>query len=155
MEKPGRFALAGAAGSQYTGSRNEVDVRARSKLKPGQPGTRKLVGQYGDRLVCVRYRYDALKRRRYTTVEIIVDESDWDPMPSATARREIVSVRIDVREVKLREKVKAAGGRWDVEWQVWRLPMEKVLQLGLGGRVVNGGAAETSGPVHQQPDGPV
>ncbi len=63
-----------------------VHMRARSKLKSGQPGTRKLVEQYGDRLVCVRYRYDALKRRRYTTAEIIVDESDWDPMPSATAR---------------------------------------------------------------------
>ena len=85
-------------------------MRVRSKLKPGQPGTRKLVQQFGERLVCVRYRYDALKRRRYTTAEIIVDESDWDPMPSATARRERVAVRIDVHEVKLREKVKAAGG---------------------------------------------
>jgi hypothetical protein len=84
--------------------------------------------------VRVRYRYDALKRRRYTTAEIIVDESDWDPMPSATARRERVAVRIDVREVKLREKVKAAGGRWDPEKRVWHLPMEQVLQLGLAGR---------------------
>jgi hypothetical protein len=110
-------------------------MRARSKLKPGQPGTRKLVEQCGDRLLCVRYRYDALKRRRYTTAEIIVDESDWDPMPSDTARRERVAVRIEVHEVKLREKVKAAGGRWDPEKRVWHLPMEQVLQLGLEGRV--------------------
>jgi hypothetical protein len=27
--------------------------------RPGQRGTRKLVTRYGDRLVCVRYRYDA------------------------------------------------------------------------------------------------
>ena len=64
-----------------------------------------------------------------------MDESDWDPMPSATARRERVPVRIEVSEVKLREKVKAAGGRWDPEKRVWHLPMEQVLQLGLTGRV--------------------
>ena len=112
-------------------------MRARSKLKPGQPGTRKLLAHYGDRLVCVRYRYDALKRRRYTTAEIIVGESDWDPLPSATARRERVAVQIEVRETKLREKVKAAGGRWDPQRRVWHLPMEQVLQLGLEDRVAH------------------
>jgi len=110
-------------------------MRARSKLKPGQPGTLKLGKQFGDRLVCVRYRYDALKRRRYTTAEIIVDESDWDPMPSATARHERVPVRIEVHEVKLRAKVKSAGGKWNPDKHVWLVPMEQVLQLGLTGRV--------------------
>ena len=125
-------------------------MRARSKLKPGQPGTRKLVKQYGDRLFCVRYRYDVLKRRRYTTAEIIVDESDWDPMPSATARQELVPVRIEVREVKLREKVKTAGGRWDPEKRVWHVPMEQVLQLGLSGRVAKAGQAAPSGSARPQ-----
>jgi len=114
-------------------------MRARSKMTPGQPGTLKLAQQYGDRLVCVRYRYDALKRRRYTTAEIIVDESAWDPLPSATARRERVAVRVAVQEVRLREKVKAAGGRWDPAQRVWRLPMEQVLQLGLQDRVASSG----------------
>lgn len=31
-------------------------MQARSKLKPGQKGTRKLVELYGSRLFCVRYR---------------------------------------------------------------------------------------------------
>ena len=96
-----------------------------------------MVAQFGDRLVCVRYRYDALKRRRYTTAEIIVDESDWDPLPSATARRQLMPVRIAVQETRLREKVKAAGGRWDPEKRVWHLPLEQVLQLGLSDRVVS------------------
>jgi hypothetical protein len=104
-------------------------------MKPGQPGTLKLVTQYGDRLVCVRYRYDALKRRRYTTAEIVVDESEWDPLPSTAARRERVAVRIAVQETTLRAKVKAAGGRWDTEKRVWMLPMEQVIQMGLTGRV--------------------
>ena len=123
-------------------------MRVRSKLKPGQPGTRKLVQQFGDRLVCVRYRYDALKRRRYTTAEVIVDESEWDPMPSATARRERVAVRIEVHEVKLREKVKAVGGRWDPEKRVWHVTMEQVMQLGLTGRVDKAGQV----PLSNAPD---
>ena len=110
-------------------------MRARSKLNPGQPGTLKLLRQYGDRLVCVRYRYDALKRRRYTTAEIVVDESEWDPLPSATARRERVPVRIAIQETTLREKAKTAGGRWDPNQRVWMLPMEQVIQLGLTNRV--------------------
>jgi len=109
-------------------------MRARSTLRPGQPGTRKLVQEYGERLLRVRYRYDALKRKRYTTAEIVVDESPWDPLPSEVARREKVEVRIDVKETRLREKVKAAGGRWNPERRVWLLTVEQVLQLGLAGR---------------------
>jgi hypothetical protein len=30
----------------------------RLKLKPRQKGTKKLLSEYGDALVCVRYRYD-------------------------------------------------------------------------------------------------
>ena len=84
-------------------------MRTRSTLRPGQPGTRKLVEKYGAQLLCVRYRYDALKRKRYTTAEIIVEESAWDPLPSAVARRERVAVRIDAKETRLREKVKVTG----------------------------------------------
>ncbi len=120
-------------------------MRARSKLKPGQPGTRKLTQQYDDRLVCVRYRYGVLQRRRFTTAEIIVDEAEWDPLPSATARRERVAVQVAVHEVKLREKVKAAGGRWDPEQRVWHVPMEQVLQLGLQDRTVPAGIAARGG----------
>ena len=109
-------------------------MRARSTLRPGQPGTRKLVQEYGERLLRVRYRYDAIKRKRYTTAEIIVDQSEWDPLPSEVARREKVAVRIGVAETRLREKVKAAGGRWNPARRLWLLPMEQVLQLGLADR---------------------
>ena len=33
-------------------------MRTRLILKPGQRGTKKLGAKYGDRLLCVRYRYD-------------------------------------------------------------------------------------------------
>ena len=43
------------------------------KLKPGQKGTKKLAEEYGDALVCVRYRYDEAKQVRHKTIELIVE----------------------------------------------------------------------------------
>ena len=53
--------------------------RVRLHLKPGQKGTKQLLAQYGDRLICVRYRYDAQRKKRLKTVELLVAERDWDP----------------------------------------------------------------------------
>ncbi len=71
-------------------------MRARLTFRPGQPGTQKLAQEFGGRLLRVRNRHDALKRKRYTTAENIVDESAWDPLPSALARREKVAAQIGV-----------------------------------------------------------
>ena len=38
-----------------------------------QKGTKKLVTQFGERLVCVRYRYDAVAQVRYKTVELVIE----------------------------------------------------------------------------------
>ncbi len=54
-------------------------MRVLLHLKPGQKGTKKLSAQYGDRLVCVRYRYDAQRNKRFKTIELIVEERDWAP----------------------------------------------------------------------------
>ena len=48
-------------------------MKTRVSLKPGDKGTRQLHAQYGDRLICVRYRYDPKARMRYKTIELIVD----------------------------------------------------------------------------------
>lgn len=34
------------------------EMKAYAHLKPGQDDTKRLVARYGDKLVCVRYRYD-------------------------------------------------------------------------------------------------
>ena len=34
-------------------------MRTRLTLRPHQRGAKRLLAQYGDRLVCVRHRYDA------------------------------------------------------------------------------------------------
>jgi len=62
--------------------------RVRLHLKPGQKGTEQLLAQYGDRLICVRYRYDAQRKKRFKTVELLVAECDWNRhgLASATTR---------------------------------------------------------------------
>lgn len=52
---------------------------ARLKLKPGQKGTKKLVAEHGDALVCVRYRYDEASSTRFKTVELIVEKKHGAP----------------------------------------------------------------------------
>ena len=44
-------------------------MRTRLHLKPGQKGTKQLLAQYGDRLVCVRYRYDAQRKKRFKMLD--------------------------------------------------------------------------------------
>jgi hypothetical protein len=49
-------------------------LKARQTVAPPRPGPVGLLAAYGPRLLFVRYRHDAAKKRRYKTVEIIVDE---------------------------------------------------------------------------------
>ena len=111
-------------------------METRLTLKPGQRGTKKLLKRYGDRLVCVRYRYDRAKKKRYKTVELIVEEIEWEvksPLPGPKTK---VALRIEWGEIELGIKVKKAGGVWDAERKVWELAYEQVERLGLEGRIV-------------------
>jgi hypothetical protein len=82
----------------------------RLHLKPGQKGTKHLLAQYGDRLICVRYRYDAQRKKRLKTVEILVAERDWDPPQPRTAPDHLVELRVAFADVVVRQRVKQAGG---------------------------------------------
>ena len=117
-------------------------METRTTLRPGDRGTRKHVERYGKRLVCVRYRYDAVSRRRYTTVELIVAEAAWEPNSrKARANRppdEMVYVRIGFGEEGLRAKMKALGAIWRPQHKVWELPWGVVRGLGIEDRVVAG-----------------
>lgn len=113
-------------------------METRLSLVPGQNGTKKLVTQYGDRLVCVRYRYDAQRKVRHKTVELIVETAPWSPR-MRNARREttdMVYVRIGFGEPVLREQVKAAGAIWRARHKLWEMDWRTVRELGLQGRVV-------------------
>lgn len=52
-------------------------TKTRLTLRPGQKGTKKLVQEYGDKLVAVRYLYDCDKGRRIKTIELVVEDIPW------------------------------------------------------------------------------
>jgi hypothetical protein len=58
---------------------SDARMRTRLTVKPGHPGARHLTQIYGERLVCVRFRYDPARGRRIKTVELIVAEVPWEP----------------------------------------------------------------------------
>lgn len=97
-------------------------MKTRSKLKPGQNGTKKYLATYGDALVCVRYRYDEQKRKQYKTIEIIVSESDWEPPAAKYPDSTPVGLAIGFNETALQSQVKAVGGRWDKDKKLWIVP---------------------------------
>ena len=108
----------------------------RLTLKPGQKGTQQLVATYGERLVCVRYRYDPGRKKRFKTVEIIVGERDWEPPRPRMADDQLVGVRVAFEEVEVRARVKQAGGTWDRPRRVWQLAYGDAVALGLRDRVI-------------------
>ena len=120
--------------------------RVRLHLKPGQKGTKQLLAQYGDRLICVRYRYDAQRKKRFKTVELLVAERDWEPPRPRFAPDQIVGIRVAFADVAVRDQVKQAGGTWNPERRVWQLRYARVVALGLNRRIVDEPASNSGCP---------
>ena len=93
-----------------------------------------MLAPYGNRLICVRYRYDPQRKKRLKTVELLVGERDWEPRRPPYADDEIVGVRIGFAEVAVRELAKQGGGKWNPE------------RKGLGAALPPGGRAEAGHP---------
>ncbi|MBK9705430.1 MAG: hypothetical protein IPO77_00005, partial [Acidobacteria bacterium] len=101
----------------------------RKKLKPGQNGTKKLFSIYGDRLLCVRYRYDAIRHVRLKTIEIIVDSIPWIPADENVPDNTMVALKIGPTEKLLQQKIKTAGGRWNGFKRRWEISLGKAKEF--------------------------
>lgn len=115
-------------GDEIMPTSNMAAGRVIKRMAPGASGTRRLAERFGESLVCVRYRENPARGLRYTTVEIIVDQRPFN------APEDLVHVAY--AETALRHKVKDAGGQWDRELKLWRIPRTAVRTLGLADRVV-------------------
>ncbi|HHJ35344.1 MAG TPA: hypothetical protein ENJ87_06230 [Gammaproteobacteria bacterium] len=101
-------------------------------LQPGEMGTKHYLDHYGDKLVCVRYRINKKAGKRYTTIELIVNEK-----PLFSQKKGVfVWLRIGFNETELREKAKTAGAKWLAEEKYWEMEYETMKTLGLKNRVV-------------------
>ncbi len=122
-------------------------METRLTLRPGMPGTKKLVARYGERLVCVRYLYDEARSRRLKTVELVIEEAPWRGRARKPRRNDhdLVGVRIAWHEADLRIAVKKVGGIWRPRQKLWEISWDAVRTLGIGHRVV------TSEPARRRP----
>ena len=105
--------------------------RVLKRLTPTQPGTIQLLRRYGDALVCVRYREDAARALRLTTVELVVEQRPVRPRGDPTVR-----VRIGFDEDTLRQRVKDLGAQWHQASRSWAMPYSVAERLQLLSRIV-------------------
>ncbi len=109
----------------------------RRTIYPGDPGSKKWRNIYGDKLLCVRYKYDIQNKKRITTIELIADEQEWKPNATYIPKNKIMKLQINYGEVDLARKVKSMGGKWNREKGVWELAYRYVQTLGLAKRIVD------------------
>lgn len=109
-------------------------MKTRLSLKPGDKGTKKLADKYGSSLVCIRYRYDEKRKKRLKTVDLIIEETDWEPAcrekKKSVTDDWIVGVRVSIAEKELQKKIKAAGGKRDSARGLWIIRYETAEKLG-------------------------
>ena len=122
--------------------RNKLNIKKAAKLTgrkltAGNPGTKKLVEKFGEKLICVRYKYDPEKKIKYKTVELIIDQGFWDPSESLGKRSRKVFVKINYSETELRARLKSAGGRWDRDKKLWEIEYKKAKAMGMEERICN------------------
>jgi hypothetical protein len=106
--------------------------RTRLTIQAGKKGTKNLQTKYGDRFLCVRYRYNATLKKKRKTVELLDYEKDWRPLPKQVSWG---LIRIACEEEELRKRIIAAGGVWDNQKRAWKLPVKNLIKLGLKRRM--------------------
>ena len=110
-----------------------MDIQRR--LAPGDPGTKKYVQEYGDRLICVRYKYDKAEKVKLKTIEIVVSKEPWEPRQGYTPVNKYVYIRVQKHESRVQHLVRSAGGKWYPDKLRWRLPYGTARSLGLEERI--------------------
>jgi hypothetical protein len=110
------------------------EMKAHCHLKPGPKGTKRLVEQYGESLLCVRYRYDKNRKVRLKTVEIIVEEKPWQP-PFRFSDNDIAPITVAFEETELRAKLQKMRAKWDPIAKVWLVPYRLIRGTELEARI--------------------
>jgi hypothetical protein len=110
-------------------------MQARRTLVPSQKGAKKYLDYDGEKLICVRYRYDKQQRQCVTREEIVVAESAGTPPAAPSVETVIVGLRVGLNEVAIQWLVKQAGGKWNHQLQVWEISSDQAVALGLTERM--------------------
>ena len=112
-------------------------MKTKRTVLPGQAGFIKWREKYGEKLLCVRYKYDAEKGKKMITVELVVTEKEWHRNKKHIPRNKLFSVKIAYGERELGQRIRSLGGVWVWEKKIWRVNWEAIQALGLEGRIVD------------------
>jgi len=80
-------------------SQGSAMMRTRLIRKPGQTATKRLVEQYGEQPVCVRYRDDERLCKRFKTVGLFIEEKLYCPAPARFKEARIAGIRAGFKEM--------------------------------------------------------
>ncbi len=108
-----------------------ADLRVAKRYAPSQDGAKRFALRYGQDLVCVRHRLNSAGTVRYTTVELLVEQTPV--MPSGDR---LVALRLGPTEKSTRSLLLACGARWNNSAKHWLAPRRVAKRLGLMDRVV-------------------
>jgi|CXWL01.1.fsa_nt_gi hypothetical protein len=93
-------------------------------------GAIKLTRQFGETLICVRYRLSPDGSTRVTTVELEVDR-----VAVQRKANPAVSVKIYASETKLVTRAKEKGAWFNSKTRLWRMHQNDAFALGIADRV--------------------
>jgi hypothetical protein len=92
-------------------------------LRPGDPGTLKLLRRYGHALVCVRYRENSQGDTRRVTVELALEDN---PIQQRMIWTTIPKDRADLRAAAMKQ-----GAVWNSQEKRWQMTVRLAKALGL------------------------
>ena len=112
-------------------------MKTKRVIRTGKAGTKRLQKLYGDQLICVRYKYDYTRNRKYKTIELIVEDKEWAPKDNDPYLKKVRKFKLYFNEVNLRQKVIACGGIWNNTGKYWELDLRNIIKLNLEKRIVD------------------
>jgi len=115
---------------------NAMAIVTKKTVRAGQPGTQKWLRKCGNALVCVRYKYDAEKRRKIKTIDLVVSDEPRAQDSKMIPKNKIVSVEIRYGEKDLGRVARAAGAVWNRKEKIWRMIYRDAVNLGLEDRII-------------------
>ncbi len=113
-----------------------MSIITKKTLIAGKPGTKKWLKEFGEKLICVRYKYDSERKRKIKTVELVIEDEPWEINNERIPANKIVNIRIDYGEIQLGKLLRSAGGKWNRGKKLWELPYREVVSLDLVERIV-------------------
>jgi hypothetical protein len=108
-----------------------ANLRVARRMAPDRDGAKKLALRYGEQLVCVRHRLNSTGTVRFTTVELLVEQT-----PVVPTGTRLVAVRLEAGDRPTRSLLLSCGAHWDKSQKVWLVPRRVVKTFGLLDRVV-------------------